>query len=816
MKYILLFALFAPILYLAFRQKKWYLYLMFAFVSFLPDQLAIKIHDSLPLLSASRSLILLVLVFWLFDRWKKKNFSVPLPLAIYLGINVLISIINLSVDLGEINRIFRYVLERVFLAVMITDMTETREELETGIDFLILGCMAVCCIGIAQTVFNYDIASVLQVQFTFETMPNYPRMGLTRSFGTMNPIAFGCYNAFMCLPIYYRLEQTGKQRYAIAFAVNFVSLICTFTRSAWLCIAGIAFLLLIFRRMKFIRRMLTSLVYILVLCGILCCFQPRLYAALTETAKSSINTIIQIFPGVDTDSDTNSTDPTDNNDATNSTEETDPEDKKKPHKKPGFALSEDFGLNASDPTYSRTAQWTAITYMIQEDRGLFGYGYNGYVNGRIHYLYNKWTTQWMVAPTLDVGWVASATECGLIGMTSHILLVGYLFVRSLRKRSRGGQFTFHNMFCYLAVLYVLLNILASFLHDSVVWQMIGLFFAYEKLERKGLLVPQTPAEPLPPSGDLPQNAPLVSIYVPTFNHENYIAQALDSIRMQQVNFSYEVYVGEDCSTDNTRQVLQAWEQANPDPRFHILYRDHNMYKDPISNALDLKNRCTGKYIICLEGDDYWLDPSKLQQQVDFLEQHPDYYAVAHNCLVVDENSQPNGETYPQCGDEEYTIRHFASDILPGQYATMLSRNYMTDPDLDRSLLNITGGAGDRRVYFSILFRGKIHCIQKALSAYRHITGQGTSFSATHQYRYDAQELYNRQFLTYAYQQDRQDMTPYAELIYLRNIRYARRMGYIDSARAKKDMANIRNLCRAKRLLLKRDINYRILHKTIHV
>lgn len=308
----------------------------------------------------------------------------------------------------------------------------------------------------------------------------------------------------------------------------------------------------------------------------------------------------------------------------------------------------------------------------------------------------------------------------------------------------------------------------------------------------------------------------VSIYVPTFNHENYIVRALDSILMQKTRYSYEVFVGEDCSTDNTRQVLQAWEKAHPDERFHFFYRETNLYNSDCINAQDLKLRCKGKYIICLEGDDFWTDENKLQTQVDFLENHPEFYAVAHNCTVVGADSTPNGEVYPECKDPEYTFRHFASDILPGQYTTLLSRNYMTDPNIDRSLLNIARGVNDRRVYFSLLCHGRIYCIQKPMTAYRHITAGGSSFSATHKYSYDAQEEYQRKYLEYAYRLGHKEAIRVAEYLYLRTIRHGLRKGTVDKAQAKAHMGNIRHLGRAVCLLLKRDINHRILRRKFHI
>lgn len=310
------------------------------------------------------------------------------------------------------------------------------------------------------------------------------------------------------------------------------------------------------------------------------------------------------------------------------------------------------------------------------------------------------------------------------------------------------------------------------------------------------------------------NQPTVSIYLPTFNHEAYVVRALDSILMQQTDFSYEVLIGEDCSTDTTRQVLEDWQKNHPDPRFHFFFRQENMHRQPVTNALDLKQRCTGKYIICLEGDDYWTDPLKLQTQVDFLESHPDYYAVAHNCIVVGADSEPNGETYPQCHDSEYTFRHYANDILPGQFTTLLSRNYMTDPELDRSLLQPHRGPGDRNLYFTLLYHGRIHCIQQTMSAYRHIAKEGSSYSATVRYRYDTEEFAHRCRLEYAYRHKDPQGIRCAEHLYLRNVRNALQHRHIGLKRALADLKHMRHKPRQLLLLLKRDLCHKLLRKEL--
>ena len=132
-----------------------------------------------------------------------------------------------------------------------------------------------------------------------------------------------------------------------------------------------------------------------------------------------------------------------------------------------------------------------------------------------------------------------------------------------------------------------------------------------------------------------QEDPILSIYVATYNHESYIIRALDSIFMQKTKYRYEVLVGEDCSTDRTREILKQYEKEHQeyikDGALKIYYRKTNMHKYKLNNSYDLEMRCKGKYIIALEGDDYWVDENKIEIQVDFLENHSQYIAVSHNC-----------------------------------------------------------------------------------------------------------------------------------------------------------------------------------------
>src|ERR1700676_449892 len=111
----------------------------------------------------------------------------------------------------------------------------------------------------------------------------------------------------------------------------------------------------------------------------------------------------------------------------------------------------------------------------------------------------------------------------------------------------------------------------------------------------------------------------LSVMMITYNHERYIAQAIESILAQKVNFDYELVIGEDCSTDGTRAVILDFHRRYPS-RIVPLLRERNLGGP--RNFLGTLAACRGKYLALLEGDDYWICTDKLQRQVDFLEANP--------------------------------------------------------------------------------------------------------------------------------------------------------------------------------------------------
>jgi len=110
----------------------------------------------------------------------------------------------------------------------------------------------------------------------------------------------------------------------------------------------------------------------------------------------------------------------------------------------------------------------------------------------------------------------------------------------------------------------------------------------------------------------------------TYNHETYISDAIEGVLMQKTTFPFELIIGEDCSTDNTRDICIEYQNKYPNI-IKLNFPEKNM--GVLHNFTNTLKSGNGKYIAFCEGDDYWIDSSKLQEQVNFLESHSDYGLV---------------------------------------------------------------------------------------------------------------------------------------------------------------------------------------------
>ncbi len=132
--------------------------------------------------------------------------------------------------------------------------------------------------------------------------------------------------------------------------------------------------------------------------------------------------------------------------------------------------------------------------------------------------------------------------------------------------------------------------------------------------------------------------PLVSVLVITYNQERLIARCLDSVLAQVTNFPVEVLVHDDASSDGTVAVLRDYSSRYPDI-IRLVLQTENQYSQGRKIKPSLHSLVRGRYIAYCDGDDYWLNPAKLDRQVAFLADHPDYVLSFHDAIIVDADGE---------------------------------------------------------------------------------------------------------------------------------------------------------------------------------
>ena len=214
----------------------------------------------------------------------------------------------------------------------------------------------------------------------------------------------------------------------------------------------------------------------------------------------------------------------------------------------------------------------------------------------------------------------------------------------------------------------------------------------------------------------------------TYNHERYLAQALESVLVQRVNFDYEIVVGEDCSTDRTREILMDFHRRNPDKIVPLL-RERNL--GAMRNFMETLAACRGQYVALLEGDDYWISEDKLQRQVDFLDAHPDYGICCGRAQVLNDTGRYLTGTFPQRPAGTYTIEDLLKENIIMTCTSVCRRELIGELP---SWLNDMK-LGDWPLHAIVARKGRIQLMDGTTAMYRvHAGGMWSSMPSIGQYR----------------------------------------------------------------------------------
>lgn len=239
--------------------------------------------------------------------------------------------------------------------------------------------------------------------------------------------------------------------------------------------------------------------------------------------------------------------------------------------------------------------------------------------------------------------------------------------------------------------------------------------------------------------------PLVSICCLTYNHETYIKQCLDGFLMQKTNFPFEILIHDDASVDNTQNIIKNYELKHSDI-IKPIYQKENQYSKGIGVSRVYQfPRAKGKYIAMCEGDDYWIDPYKLQKQVDFLETHPEYVFSFHDSIIL---NQRTGEKRMRIGDRQIdNTVDLNSLIIQNNIptASIVFRNFLDYAQLPDWIGKIS--KGDYGLCVLLAEEGPGKYLPEAMSVYRVHEG-GIWSSKGFEFTHDADIKYYKYLLDY--------------------------------------------------------------------
>lgn len=225
--------------------------------------------------------------------------------------------------------------------------------------------------------------------------------------------------------------------------------------------------------------------------------------------------------------------------------------------------------------------------------------------------------------------------------------------------------------------------------------------------------------------NMKNKTPLVAIHCLVYNHEPYLRDCFEGFVKQKTNFPFVAVVHEDVSTDGSAAIIREYEAKYPHI-FKPIYETENQYRKPDGSLVRVMNQAidsTGaKYVAMCEGDDYWIDPLKLQRQVDILEADESLMAVVSDTSIVDNHSQvlnpKRGGVVKGDVEGKYTLRDFFNNNHQYPTASVLYRN--THKDEVRAKFAHTRNAylGDWTMWICLHIFGDFYFINEPMVAYR--------------------------------------------------------------------------------------------------
>ncbi len=212
----------------------------------------------------------------------------------------------------------------------------------------------------------------------------------------------------------------------------------------------------------------------------------------------------------------------------------------------------------------------------------------------------------------------------------------------------------------------------------------------------------------------------VSVYMPTYFHEKYVAAAIESVLKQKTHYKYEIVISDDCSEDNTVKIVKEYQEKYPD--IIKLYVNQENIGIP-QNMFKGRCLCSGRYIADISGDDYWIDEDKLERQTKFMDDHPEYVISFNKVELRMDESLIAYDSVPRSNkqlNKEYTLHDYECCIPIGSHGSFM-RNYWSTEEgktYFAQALTISDFVDDAADEVLLLKKGKAYVVDFGATAHR--------------------------------------------------------------------------------------------------
>lgn len=496
----------------------WEVVLFLALYAIMPNYCAVELHSKLPLITASRAVLVLMGIGLLirqrgqllnFKQFSLKSWNLLLTenkllrfgLFGYFIILTAVNVTFLTQTSEAIKQLFVIAAEEYALVWMLALILDSREKIVSALKVLVLSSAAVAVLACIGCAISYNPFQLLNTVSRNMLMSNYYRLGMLRAAaGFGHPVYYGAFCTVM-FPLCMYFVEEGKTKperitYGVCLALNFAGLVLSNSRGSMLALGCLGVIVIGIRlAAKSLKKLFTTYLpygaLALAILVLVASFSPLGIRFLGQTMSSLVvnppettvatepaETTVVTEPTEPTVTEPSATEPSVTEPTVTEPSATEPSvTEPVPTEPEPTEPKVDYGENANGLS-SRIKQLTGIRWTLTQEP-LFGFGPNCHARGLMAYMY--YPGHWSHVKSFDVNLVAIIGQYGLVGLVAFLLQYGSLGLTLIRKKHRSDKLMHHLLLAFLAYMLCLLSIANL---DKTSWVLIGILISLVNVMRK--------------------------------------------------------------------------------------------------------------------------------------------------------------------------------------------------------------------------------------------------------------------------------------------------------------------------------------------